>query len=257
MHYEVMNVCRGTSVVDINNLPEHVTYYERSVTRPNGQKTVECSIRVFLGIIRDGQKKRISRTISVNQNGLDTAVDMATKWIAKQKETCTVLSRPEPPVKSAPTFDWDRINSRYINRGSSITVRVPGADHAIFHNSKAAEAIALRDQLCAALGIDLNAPPKRKARRPFAKRVVNAVKSDKTLAPGVFYSEFKVLGANGVASIRRTYRTSVMVKVPGSEERKEIAFTRSANRYGHKEALRMVEEWRAKKVAEHYVKHEP
>lgn len=244
-------------MADINSLPDHVTYYERSVTRKNGVKNVERSIRVFLKIIRDGKKKRISRTISVNQNGLDAAVAMATEWISLQEETCTVLRRPEPPVQTASAFNWTGINSRYINRGSSITVRVPGAAHAIFHNSQAAEAIALRDQLCAALGLDLTASPKRRKRRPFAKQVVNAVKSDKTLAPGVFYSEFKVLGANGVASVRRTYRTSVMIKDPESGKPKELAFTRSANRYGHKEALRMVEEWREKMVAKHYIKREP
>lgn len=68
-------------MVDINNLPDHITYYEREVTRKSGVIYIERSIRVFLKIIKNGKKDRISRTISVNKNGLEVAVDTAVKWI--------------------------------------------------------------------------------------------------------------------------------------------------------------------------------
>lgn len=239
-------------MVDINNLPDHITYYEREVTRKSGVINIERSIRVFLKIIKNGKKDRISRTISVNKNGLEVAVDTAVKWIEEQSLVCIILS-PPPKITSS-EVNWDEVNKRYIYRGSSIIIRVPGADSKAFNNGMPREAIAYRDKLCAELGIDIKTGKKPKKRALFAKKKPNTVKKNKKLSVGIYYSECRRIDIYGIASTSRAYRSSANIPDPITGKIKKMNFSRSANRYGHKEALRLVTEWRNERVSKHYQK---
>lgn len=240
------------AVTDIDNLPEHVTYYERPVTRKDGSINVERSIRVFLKVIAEGKKKRISRTISVKQNGLDNAVEIAVKWIEEQHLISKVLSAPAPVIHDS--FDWSKVNKKYINRGSSITVRVPGSDSKIFNNSFPKDAIAYRDKMCAELGIDIEKRTLRKNSGIFAKKRPNSNKKNKKLAVGIYYSEYKRIDMNGNISNSRMYRASVNVPDPETGKIIKLNFSRSVNFYGHERALKLVTDWRNERVSKHYVK---
>ncbi|WP_323946858.1 hypothetical protein [Aeromonas hydrophila] len=233
-------------MVDINNLPEHITYYERVKTLIDGSTSTERSIRVFLSYTEDGKKKKISRTVSVNKNGLEAAVNIAVDWLSEKTSSLKLLSRTRPYTSDVTS--WDGINTKYIYRGSSIIVRVPGDERKTFHKVQIKEAASYRDEACKRLGIDINKPLRPKKRDFYVRTKPHANKNNKSLPTGVYYCEAKRYDKNGNFWITRTYKSEFYAPVEGSEERKCLSISRSANLYGHKEALRQVSEWRTKMI---------